>query len=230
MAGRPRVVVALPDRTEGSLVASWLSENQFEPVYRPTIDAVASEIRARPFNLIIADAGWAVSKAFQAAERGPNTAAPTILVGDATDRRATAMDGQAMYLTRPIELAVLSCFVSMALMDDKPVRRSPRKPVPRFDALVNSEPATIVDVSTEGFRLELPRARRLPPPFFGVRIPLVGVAIIASRRWAMSPSKDASKVWCGAALSCNPSRAEEAWRSFVDTVPIVGGSGVRTNH
>src|SRR5580765_9061791 len=117
----------------------------------------------------------------------------------------------------------------MALMEDKPVRRSPRKEVPRFDAIVNGEPAAIVDVSAEGFRLELPRARRLPPPYFGVRIPLVGVAVIASRRWAMSPSKDASKIWCGAALSHNPSGAEEAWRSFVDTVPVVGSSGVRVN-
>ena len=52
---------------------------------------------------------------------GPGFA--TILVGDATDRRATAMDGHAMYLTRPIDLGMLSCFVSMALMDDKPIRR-----------------------------------------------------------------------------------------------------------
>jgi len=96
-------------------------------------------------------------------------------------------------------------------------------------ALVNSEPAAIVDVSAEGFRLELPRARRLPPPFFGVRIPLVGVAIIASRRWAMSPSKDAPRIWCGAALSSNPTGAEEVWRSFVDTVPVVGSSGVRVS-
>jgi hypothetical protein len=221
--------VALPDRTEGKLVANWLSENHFEPVHRSTIDAAASEIRTRPFNLVIADASWAVSKAFQTSDRGCNGTAPSILIGDAADRRATAMDGHAMYLTRPIDLAVLSCFVSMALMDDKPVRRSPRKEVQRFDAIVNSEPAAIVDVSAEGFRLELPRARRLPPPYFGVRIPLVGVAIIASRRWAMSPSKDASKVWCGAALSCNPSAAEEAWRSFVDTVPIVGKSGVRVS-
>jgi len=229
MAGRPRVIVALPDWTEGSLVANWLSENQFEPVHRSTMEAAASEIRTRPFNLIIADASWAVSNVFQTPARGCNTTAPNILIGNATDRRATAMDGQAMYLTRPIELAVLSCFVSMALMEDRPVRRSPRKTVQRFDALINGEPAAIVDVSAEGFRLELPRTRRLPPPYFGVRIPLVGVAIIASRRWAMSPSKDASKTWCGAALSYNPSGAEEAWRSFVDTVPLVGRSGVRVN-
>ena len=105
MAGRPRVIVALPDWTEGSLVASWLSENQFEPVHRSTMEAAASEIRTRPFNLIIADASWAVSNVFQTPDRRCNTIAPNILIGDATDRRATAMDGQAMYLTRPIELA-----------------------------------------------------------------------------------------------------------------------------
>jgi hypothetical protein len=168
--------VALPDWTEGSLVANWLSENQFEPVHRSTMEAAANEIRTRPFNLIIADASWAVSKTFQTPDRGCNTTAPNILIGDASDRRATAMVGQAMYLTRPIELAVLSCFVSMALMEDKPVRRSPRKTVQRFDALVNGEAAAIVDVSAEGFRLELPRTRRPPPPYFAVRIPLVGVA------------------------------------------------------
>ena len=226
MAGRPAVMVALPDRTEGKLVANWLSENQFEPVHRSGIEAAASEIRTRAFSLIIADASWAVSKAFPTPGHGCNPTSPTILIGNATDGRATAMDGQAMYLSRPIELAVLSCFVSMALMEDKQVRRSPRKPVPRYDVLVNNEAAAIIDVSAEGLRLELPRTRRLPPPFFGVRIPLVGVAIIASRRWAMAPPKDTSKVWCGASLSGNPSGAAEAWRSFVDTVPIVGRSGV----
>jgi hypothetical protein len=229
MVARPRVVVALPDWTEGSFVGNWLSENQFEPVQRSTLEGAASELHKRAFDLIIVDANWAVSKAFQTPNRGSTATAPTILVGDATSRWATAMDGQAIYLTRPIELAVLSCFVSMALMKDRPVRRSPRKAVPRFDAIVNGEPAGIVDVSAEGFRLELPRTRRPPPPYFGVRIPLVGVAIIASRRWVMPPSKDASQIWCGAALSSNPSAAEQVWRSFVDTAPTVGKSGVRVS-
>src|SRR4029079_3794834 len=101
----------------------------------------------------------------------------------------------------PVEVAVLSCFVSMAPMEEKPVRRSPRKTVQRFDAIVNGEPAAIAHVSAEGFRLELHRTRRLPPPYFRARLHLGSVAIIASRRWAMSPSKDASKIWCGAALS-----------------------------
>ena len=97
--------MALPDWTEGSLIANWLSENQFEPVHRSTMEGAANEIRTRPFNLIIADASWAGSNAFQTADRGCNTTAPDILIADANDRRARAMDGQAMYLTRPIELA-----------------------------------------------------------------------------------------------------------------------------
>lgn len=216
MNNRPRVVVALPDWNEGSLVADWLSQNQLEPVHRTTLEAAASEIRTRAFDLLIADAVWAVSNALQTAGRARGPAAPTILIGDATDRRATAANSQAMYLTRPIELAVLSCFVSMALMESRPVRRSPRKTVQRFDALVNDMPASIVDVSAEGLRLEL---ARVPPPFFAVRIPLLGVAVIAKRMWTMSPSKHASTIWCGGSLSNNRSGSEEAWRSFVDTVP-----------
>src|SRR6187549_291698 len=143
VTNRPRVVVALPDFTEGSLVASWLSENQLEPVHRTTLEAAASDIQRLTFDLLITDATWAVSNALQMAVRARRSpAAPTIFIGDAKDPRATAASGQAMYLTRPIELAVLSCFVSMAFMESKPVRRSPRKTVQRFDALVNDMPAS----------------------------------------------------------------------------------------
>jgi hypothetical protein len=225
VTNRPRVVVALPDFTEGSLVASWLSENQLEPVHRTTLEAAASDIQTRTFDLLITDATWAVSNALQTAGRARRSpAAPTIFIGDAKDPRATAASGQAMYLTRPIELAVLSCFVSMAFMESKPVRRSPRKTVQRFNALVNDMPASIVDVSAEGLRLEL---ARVPPPYFAVRIPLLGVAVIARRMWTMSPSKCASTLWCGGALSHNGAGSEEAWRSFVDTVPVAGKAGVR---
>jgi hypothetical protein len=112
----------------------------------------------------------------------------------------------------------------MAFMESRPVRRSPRKTVHRFDALVNDVPASVVDVSAEGLRLEL---ARVPPPYFAVRIPLLGVAVIARRMWTMSPSKHASTLWCGGALSHNRAGSEEAWRSFVDTVPVAGKAGVR---
>jgi hypothetical protein len=183
----------------------------------------------RPFNLLIAEATWAVGTALQSGARARNPIVPTILIGDAMERRATAVNAQTMYMTRPIEMPVLSCFVSMALIvDDRPVRRSPRKSVQRFEALVNGLPSGIVNVSAEGLRLELPRDRRAAlPPYFAVRVPLVGVAVIGKRRWTMSASQNAPTLWCGAALSHNRASSEERWRAFVDSVPIVGDKNLR---
>ena len=229
VAGRPRVIVALPDPLEGATVAEWLKANNFEPIYRTNPAAAATEMQ-RPFDLLIADAMWAVGTALQSGARARNPLVPTILIGEAIDRRATAVNGQTMYMSRPIDKTVLACFVSMALMDDQPVRRSPRKTVQRFDALVNGLPSGIVDVSPEGLRLEVPRdSRSTLPPYFAVRVPLVGVAVIAKRRWMMPASKSAGTLWCGAALSHNRASSEERWRAFVDSVPIVGDGGMRVS-
>jgi hypothetical protein len=214
VAGRPRVIVALPDPLEGATVAEWLKANNFEPIYRTNPNAAAAEMQ-RPFDLLIADAMWAVGTALQS---------------EAVDRRATAVNGQTMYMSRPIDKTVLACFVSMALMDDQPVRRSPRKTVQRFEALVNGLPSGIVNVSPEGLRLEVPRdSRSTLPPYFAVRVPLVGVAVIAKRRWMMPASKSAGTLWCGAALSHNRASSEERWRAFVDSVPIVGDGTLRVS-
>ena len=180
--------------------------------------------------MLIADASWAVGTALQTVTRSRNQLVPTILIGDAAERRSTAVNVQTMYMTRPIEKAVLSCFVQMALMDDRPVRRSPRKPVKRFDALVNGQPSGIIDVSPEGLRLEIPRDRRSAlPPYFAVRVPLVGVAVIAKRMWTQSTPKAASTIWCGAELSHNRASSEERWRAFVDSIPNLGDASLRVS-
>ena len=229
VAGRPRVIVALPDPLEGATVAEWLKANNFEPIYRTNPNAAAAEMQ-RPFDLLIADAMWAVGTALQSGARARNPLVPTILIGEAVDRRATAVNGQTMYMSRPIDKTVLACFVSMALMDDQPVRRSPRKTVQRFDALVNGLPSGIVNVSPEGLRVEVPRdSRSTLPPYFAVRVPLVGVAVIAKRRWMMPASKSPGTLWCGAALSHNRASSEERWRAFVDSVPIVGDGTLRVS-
>jgi hypothetical protein len=228
VAGRPRVIVALPDALEGATVAEWLKANNFEPVYRTNPAAAAAEMQ-RPFELLIADAGWAVGTALQSVTRTRNQLVPTILIGEPTERRATAVNAQTMYMTRPIDKPVLACFVSMALIDDRPVRRSPRKTVQRFEALVNGMSSGIVDVSAEGLRLELPCERRTAlPPYFAVRVPLIGVAVIARRRW-LSPSRNAATLWCGAALTHNRPGSEERWRAFVESVPMIGDGGLRVS-
>jgi hypothetical protein len=229
VAGRPRVIVALPDPLEGATVAEWLHANNFESICRTNPTAAAAEMQ-RPFDLLIADALWAVGTALQSGARARNPLVPTILIGEAIERRATAVNANTMYMSRPIDKTVLACFVSMALIDDRPVRRSARKLVQRFDALVNGLPSGIVDVSPEGLRLEVPRDQRATlPPYFAVRVPLVGVAVIAKRRWMMPAAKSAGTMWCGAALSHNRPSSEERWRAFVDSVPIVGDGGLRVS-
>jgi hypothetical protein len=204
------------------LVANWLSENQCEPVQRSSPEGAAWDLHARPYDLLITDAIWATGNALKTTGPSGNPLPRSILVGDATDRHTKALT-ETRYLTRPIDPVMLSCFVLMALMDHtRQVRRSPRKTVQRFEALVNDAPAGIIDVSAEGLRLEV---TRVPPPFFGVRIPLVGVAFIAKRVWTKAPSKGASTLWCGGALSNNRGNAEDAWRAFVDTVPVIGSAG-----
>jgi hypothetical protein len=126
-----------------------------------------------------------------------------------------------MYLARPLDCTTLACFVSMALLDGRPVRRSVRKPVNRFEASVNGVPSHIVDVSPEGLRLEVSReARAVLPPYFTVRVPLVGVAVTVRRMWTLSQANQAPTVFYGGELSHNRAAVDQAWRMVVDTMPV----------
>jgi hypothetical protein len=194
-----------------------LTADGFEPVRRSTPQAAAEEMRDRPFALLITDASFAFGRGlhpFSAARQ-----APTIIIGGA-DAPSESINGQTIYLARPLERAMLACFVSMALLDERPVRRSVRKAVNRFDAVVNGLPSQILDVSAEGLRIEVPGDRRTAlPPYFVVRVPLVGVAVTVQRMWARSAVKRTSAIWYGGALAQNRIATSEAWRKFVDTLP-----------
>jgi hypothetical protein len=137
-----------------------------------------------------------------------------------------SLQRQIMQLSRPIDRALLVCTASMALADGRPVRCSPRKPAHRFEAIINGIPSYILDVSPEGLRLELPRDRRLIlPPFFNAQVPLIGLAVTVRRMWARTSSDaGAAVLWCGGSLTHNPRRTASVWRSFVDTIPVVGGA------
>ena len=110
-----------------------------------------------------------------------------------------------MYLGRPIDRETMLCTISMALIDERPVRRSPRKAVDRFEVLVDGVRSHVIDVSPEGLRLEVPANRRLSlPPFFSVRVSIVGLPLMVQRMWGIRRSVTAS--WYGAALARNSTR------------------------
>jgi hypothetical protein len=222
VADRPRVIVASPDPAESAAVADWLQADGFDPVRRSTPQAAAEEMRARAVVLLIADAALVSGSALLRAQlrvRTPST--PTILIGDiAAAPQRDAVSGRTMHLSRPIDRALLACFVSMAILDGRPARRSVRKPVNHFDAVVNGVPSHIVDVSAEGLRLEVARDRRAAlPPYFTLQVPLAGIAVTVRRMWTGVSSTRPSMIWYGGALSQNGTSVANRWQRFVDTLP-----------
>ena len=223
MEYRPRVVVALKDRAECAAVADWLAAKGFEPLPRFGVRAAADELADQASDLLITNAEFAVQDGLRKAERARNTRIPVILIGDAKDEpKGHAVNGQAMYLPRPLDQAMLMCFVMMAILDHRPERRSIRRPVSHVDAYVNGLPVRIVDVSNEGLCLVTPPDRSaLLPPSFNVRVPLVGISVAVQRVWGRRAKPGASTTWYGGTLTQNPSATEQGWRSFVDTIPLV---------
>jgi hypothetical protein len=226
VANRPRVVLAFPSVIVGNTLAAWLVADGFEPVQRPSVSAAADEIQSRTFDLLIVDASFAFRDGLRAPGRVRDPQTPRVVVGDATAAaRCEAMGRRVMYLAQPVERSMLVCTVSMALLNERPLRCSERTPVNRFEVVANGVPSYIIDVSPEGVRLEMTRDRRtVPPPYFNVRVPLVGGAITVRRVWARGSSdKGRTAVTvCGGAISPNQARAGQAWRVFVDTVFALG--------
>ncbi len=227
MSDRPRVILAIPDFRECTALSDWLLEDGLEPVRRPTAGAALEEMRARPFDLLIADADLAFNHGLRAGGRMRHPGIPTLVVGDADAGRRCQSAGQwAMFVERPVDRAMVSCTVSMAILDARPARQSARKPISGFNAFVNGVPSHILDISNEGVRLAVPGERRwAPPPYFSVRISMVGVAVMVQRMWALPPGTDRlAATTCGGALASNRPAAEQAWRAFVEAVPAGGGS------
>ena len=225
MAGRPRIIIASPHAAECEFLADWLAADGFEPMKTSSPGAAADEIQANAFDLLVADFAFAFRDGLHAASRTRHPQTPTVVIGESGPAaQAQAECRGAMYLERPVGRATLVCAVSMAIMDGRPVRRSMRKAVNRFDAVVNGVPSYIIDVSNEGVRLEISSDRRSSlPPYLSVRVPMIGVGLMVQRIWTSTRGNARTDVtWCGGALSRNQPKAEQAWRAFVDMVPADG--------
>lgn len=221
MAFRQRVVVAVPAVNESRTLSSWLETEGFDAVQRATAKSASEDIVSRPFDLLVADYAFVFSGGLRAVGRARFPETPVIVLAPAAVVRRSALDAQFMFLERPVDRATFICTVTMALMDARPERRSPRRSVIAFEAIVNGVPSHIIDVSKEGVRLELPRERGLVKPHFVLRVPMMGVGVTVQRRWMRTPSPDEQidVMWCGGALVQNTSVAEQGWRSFIDTLP-----------
>ena len=232
MAARSRIVIASPHAAERETLAAWLSSEGFEPATASTAPDAIEALR-RSFDILISDYDFAFRDGLHAAARGRarNPQNPVVVVGEADAAAQTRAENRgASYLARPVERATLVCIISMALTDERPLRRSPRKAVNRFEASASGTACYLIDVSNEGLRLEIPRQRRSsPPPYFDVRVPMIGTTMLVQRVWiaAQGAGAQADVLRCGAALAENSFRIERAWRSFVDAIPARPSDSLR---
>ena len=229
MPFRQQVIVATPFAEECGALAAWLEAESFQAIGRSTRETAIDAVSGQPFDLLIADAGFVTSglRGFGLA-RFRDT--PVVVLGDARDAHACSpLGAQIMFLERPVERAVFICTVTMALMEARAERRSPRRPVRPFEVLVNGEESHIIDVSKEGIRLELSRHRRMVTPNFVMRVPIIGLGVSFQRRWVRVPRADdgVGVMWCGGELHQNTPLAERGWLQFVDTLVAVGSAARR---
>jgi CheY-like chemotaxis protein len=222
--GRLRIVIASAHPGESRILADWLASDGFEPVPASSLRAAQCEVEARSFDLLISDVNLAFRDGLHAIGRGRmrNPHAPIVVIGDDdSSARRHAEQRQAMFLQRPVDRTELLCYVAMAAGEARPERRSPRKTVGRVEALLDGAPSWLIDVSTEGLRVESARDRRASPPYFSVEVPIIGVAVMVQRVWTNGGVGTAGKpvTLYGGALVSNPIRIEKAWRKFVEALP-----------
>jgi hypothetical protein len=221
MAEKERVIVALPDVNEGATITDWLSQEGLDPVPVSSTRSAVGEMLARPFSLLIADSEFAYCDGLYTKARARHPLTPAVVIGEADTVPPTeTASAQTICLARPVDQAMLLCYVTMALLEGRPMQRSPRTRVQGVDVFVNGVPARILDVSNEGVRLEVPDTRsQALPAYFNVRVPQLGVSVTAQRVWTQ-PSPRTSMLYCGGVLAQNRLEVEQAWRSFVDTLSV----------
>ena len=123
----------------------------------------------------------------------------------------------AEFLIRPVDTALLLKVIARRLGPTFERRVSPRKPLSgRLEANVADARASLVDLSYEGFRVELPSGE-IPAPF-ELHLPSSGLSVKAQVVWARRPSTQGGALLCGATVSEMDAHTTPAWRRIVDAV------------
>jgi hypothetical protein len=220
MAASPvKIGVACPIAGERAAFMEWLRLAGYEPVSVTNVDIAAREMSTRPLEALIADVALIAAPDLPRIVKmlGPNR--PLMLVGNRKDAiEATPRD--AAWIERPVTRSAFQLSVALALAEGRPARRSPRKLVPRLNASVDGVASKLVDVSTEGVRLEIPGAATgTLPPYFILKVPSFGVAAKIKRVWVTTPAPH--HVWCGGIVEQRMLKNEATpWDMFVQKAPV----------
>ncbi len=215
-----KIGVACPIPAERAAFCEWLTQAGYEPVPMLTLDNLSRELQARPVEAVIADVRLVKPTDLPRIVKllGPNRA--LILVGDAKDA-IEDVPRDAGWMERPVTRDTFQLSVALGLAEGRPARRSPRRLVPRLQSSVDGVASKIVDVSTDGVRLEIAGATpSVLPPYFILKVPGFGVAAKVKRVWVAAPNPNS--VWCGGVIEKPVHKMKEEdspWYRFVKSAP-----------
>src|SRR6187402_2445945 len=166
-----RIGVACPILGERAAFQDWLSASGYEPVPMLDLDLLTRDLSTRPIEALIADVSQVSAIDLPRFLRilGPNR--PLIVVGEAS-KALEAVPRDVTWINRPVSRDNFLLSIALALAEGRPARRSPRKRVPRLLSQVDGVSSRVMDVSTEGVRLELTGVTpSVLPPYFTLRVP-----------------------------------------------------------
>jgi hypothetical protein len=219
MAANPvKIGVACPIAGERAAFLEWLTLAGYAPVSMLSIDTVFRDMTTRPIEALIADVSLVAANDLPRIVKmlGPNR--PLMLVGNPGDA-IEAVPRDAAWIDRPVTRERFQLSVALALAEGRPARRSPRKMVPRLLSTIDGVASKLVDVSSEGVRLEVAGASPATlPPYFILKVPSFGVAAKVKRVWVATPGPD--HLWCGGIIERQADKAAATpWNAFVRTAP-----------
>lgn len=217
-ANKVKIGVACPITGERAAFLEWLSHAGYEPVPMLNLDGLNRDVNARPIEALIADVSLIPAAELPRVVKvlGPNRA--LILVGAPKDA-IEDVPRDATWMNRPVTREAFLLSVALGLAEGRPARRSPRKLVPRLLSSVDGVTSKVVDVSTEGVRLEIAGASpSVLPPYFILKVPGFGVATKVKRVWVAAPRP--GQVWCGGIIEKPTGKAVDTpWYRFVKQAP-----------
>jgi hypothetical protein len=218
MSNGVRIAVACPIPGERAAFLEWLSSAGYEPVPMLDLDRMAKDLSARPVEALIADAELVPAVELPRIVRILGGNRPLVLVG-APGSAPETVPRDATWVERPVTRDTFLLLVALALAEGRPARRSPRKFVPKLLSSIDGVVAKVMDVSTEGVRLEVCEAQPTSlPPYFTLRVPGFGVVTKVKRVWVAMPPQGSMS--CGGIVDkAMPAKAKTTWQSFVEAAP-----------
>jgi len=208
------VGVAFPQRDERDTIAAWLSAGEMAVELLVDACRIDSDVAGRGFGCVVAD-GTFLRNGYLASLRKQDPRLPIVAVVDPADADLPIFRRGVSVVPRPVDAPALVLSVSLAHGEGRQARRRPRTRMPRVPSRVSGVSATVLDISRDGVRLELPRASvaKLGPQF-RFQVPMVALDVVLRRAWVGRATGDA--VQCGAML-VEPDTAQRlAWDRLME--------------